>query len=139
MKLNRITQWAKEVRNRYKLKQIWETLCAKLRGHIQYYGVSFNLESVRKFIYGATRILFKWLNCRSQRKSFNWESFNRFIQANSPPPNEDLSFAFLSHPYSTPVKIALFYAVVPWHALSSHLAKSAVSGHAQYTKRNVAS
>ena len=34
--------------------------------------------------------------------------------------------------YSTSVKIALFYAAVPWHALSSYLAKSAVSGHAQY-------
>ena len=34
--------------------------------------------------------------------------------------------------YSTSVKIALFSAMVPWHALSSHLAKSAVSGHAQY-------
>ena len=35
--------------------------------------------------------------------------------------------------YSTSVKIELFSAMVPWHALSSHLAKSAVSGHAQYT------
>ena len=34
--------------------------------------------------------------------------------------------------YSTSAKIALFSAMVPWHALSSHLAKNAVSGHAQY-------
>ena len=32
--------------------------------------------------------------------------------------------------YSTPVKIALFSATAPWHALSSNLAKNAVSGHA---------
>ena len=36
--------------------------------------------------------------------------------------------------YSTSVKIALFSAMVPWHALSSYLAKSAVSGHAQYKR-----
>ena len=35
--------------------------------------------------------------------------------------------------YSTSVKIALFFCGGPWHTLSSHLAKSAVSGHAQYT------
>ena len=35
--------------------------------------------------------------------------------------------------YSTLVKIAIFSAMVPWHALSSHLAKSTISGHAQYT------
>ena len=34
------------------------------------------------------------------------------------------------------VKIALFSATVPWHALSSHLAKSAISGHAQYIQVN---
>ena len=36
--------------------------------------------------------------------------------------------------YSTSVKIAFFSATVPWHVLSLHLAKSAVSGHAQYNR-----
>ncbi len=84
-KLMRVNQWARMIRNRYKLKQIWTTYAAKLEGHIQYYGVSFNTVQVKKFIYAATRILFKWLNRRSQRKSFNWEQFNRFIQANPLP------------------------------------------------------
>ena len=30
------------------------------------------------------------------------------------------------------LKLHFFSATVPWHALFSHLAKSAVSGHAQY-------
>ena len=85
VKLNRVTQWAKRVRNRYKLKQIWQTFCTKLSGHIQYYGVTFNYACVRKFIYATTRILFKWLNRRSQRKSFDWDKFNRFIEANPLP------------------------------------------------------
>ena len=38
--------------------------------------------------------------------------------------------------YSTSVKIALFSAMAPWHAPSSHLAKSAVSGHAQYIRKS---
>jgi group II intron reverse transcriptase/maturase len=84
-KLKRVNQWARSVRNRYQLKEIWAMFCAKLRGHIQYYGVSFNRAHVSKFLHAATRILFKWLNRRSQRKSFNWEQFERFIQANPLP------------------------------------------------------
>lgn len=86
VKLTRVNQWARLIRNRYQLKEIWKTYGVKLEGHIQYYGVSFNTAHVKKFIYAATRILFKWLNRRSQRKSFNWEQFNRFIQVN-PLPN----------------------------------------------------
>ena len=57
---------------------------------------------------------------------------------NRDPTHMQTGFKFGNHPirfeiYSTSVKIAFFSATVPWHALSSHLAKSAVSGHAQYS------
>jgi len=84
-KLKRVTEWARKNRNRYRLKELWRMFCAKLRGHIQYYGVSYNAASLNKFIHAATRILFTWLNRRSQRKSFNWEKFSRFIKANPLP------------------------------------------------------
>ena len=84
-KLNRVTEWIKKVRSQLPLKMIWKTFQSKLRGHIQYYYVSFNQEKVEKFIYMATRIVFKWLNRRSQRKSFTWEKFNKFIKMNSLP------------------------------------------------------
>ena len=61
------------MRNREKLPVLWRRFCIKLQGHIRYFGVSFNLAWVEKFIQLATRILFKWLNRRSQRKSFTWE------------------------------------------------------------------
>ena len=85
-KLKKVTVWAKQVRNMYPLKQIWRIFTAKLRGHIQYYGVSFNSDWVEKFLRQAVRIMFKWLNRRSQRKSFTWERFKLFIQANPLPP-----------------------------------------------------
>lgn len=46
-----------------------------LRGHIQYYGVSGNMRSLRSYFYRACRILCKWLNRRSQRRSITWERF----------------------------------------------------------------
>jgi len=33
-----------------------------VRGHFQYYGVSFNTEMMEKFRYEAIRIFFKWMN-----------------------------------------------------------------------------
>lgn len=52
---------------------------AKLRGHIQYYEVSHNYASVDEFVMRAKRILFKWLRRRSQRKSFNWDQFQKYL------------------------------------------------------------
>jgi RNA-directed DNA polymerase len=57
----------------------------KLQGHIQYYGVSFNMKAIQTFLKLATRVLFKWLNRRSQRKSFNWEAFALYIRAHPLP------------------------------------------------------
>jgi RNA-directed DNA polymerase len=84
-KLNRVNEWARKVRNQQPLKEIWKMLKAKLRGHVQYYGVSHNCAQVENFLYRATRIMFKWLNRRSQRKSFTWEQFRLFIDANPQP------------------------------------------------------
>ena len=79
-KLTKVNLWARRVRNRARLPDIWKTFQAKLAGHIRYYGVSFNAKRLEKFLYQATRILFKWLNRRSQRKSFSWDQFNCFMQ-----------------------------------------------------------
>jgi len=79
-KLNNVKAWAKKVRNNIPLGEIWKTFCAKLRGHVQYYGVSFNFDMVAKFIHEARKIIFKWLNRRSQRKSFDWNKFDLFVK-----------------------------------------------------------
>ena len=85
MKLKRVNKWAKQNRNKMPLKEIWKIFRAKLRGHIQYYGISHNIEKVNTFLYMATTILFKWLNRRSQRKSFTWEKFKLYMKTNSLP------------------------------------------------------
>ena len=79
-KLQRVKEWARARKDKERLTTLWATFCAKLRGHIQYYGVSFNLAHVRRFLHRATRILWKWLNRRSQRRSMNWDQFHRFLQ-----------------------------------------------------------
>ena len=84
-KLKKMNEWAKQIRNEKPLKEIWKILKAKVRGHVQYYGVSHNADGVRQFIQGTKRIMFKWLNRRSQRKSFTWEKYWLFIAAHPLP------------------------------------------------------
>lgn len=84
-KLDKVKEWIKEIKDKEPLKIIWKTFVAKLRGHINYYGVSHNADNVSKFIYEATNIVFKWLNRRSQRKSFTWEKFKKYIDTHPLP------------------------------------------------------
>lgn len=84
-KLKNVGKWAREIRNQHKLPHIWGKFKAKLRGHLQYYGVSHNGKSVKEFKQQSIRILFKWLNRRSQKKSFTWEKWNLFIERYPPP------------------------------------------------------
>jgi RNA-directed DNA polymerase len=84
-KLNRVSKWAKGIRNRAKLGSIWKTFCAKLSGHVQYYGVSFNAKMVSNFLHEAKKIIFKWLNRRSQRRSFSWDKFSLYVEAHPLP------------------------------------------------------
>lgn len=84
-KLKRVNEWAKKVRSTMRLKEIWKVFCIKLEGHIRYFGVTFNTTSVGRFCDLAMEILFKWLNRRSQRKSFDWEKYKEFIRKNPLP------------------------------------------------------
>jgi len=74
-----MNQWLKSVRNVDKAKSWWPTLAAKLRGHYQYYGISGNIRSLRRYYAVTIRLVFKWLNRRSQCRSFNWEGFKKYL------------------------------------------------------------
>ena len=70
--------WLKEARP-LAMKLWWPQLAAKLRGHYQYYGVSGNSRMIWKFNYVAMRTLYKWLNRRSQCKSFTWKQLTDYL------------------------------------------------------------
>lgn len=79
-KCRELTAWLKAVRNAVKAKAWWPKLAAKLRGHYQYYGVSGNMASLRRYHAVALRLALKWLNRRSQRKAFCWKGFIGYLK-----------------------------------------------------------
>ena len=79
-KVRELYQWFKAQRNLLKLRELWKTLSAKLRGHYQYYGISGNYRGIYWYYCCAKQIAFKWLNRRSQRKSYNWKQFSMYLE-----------------------------------------------------------
>jgi len=61
------------------IDDIMKTVAQKLFGHYRYYGVTDNSWSLDAFRYQVTKLLFKWLNRRSQRRSFSYDQFNAFL------------------------------------------------------------
>jgi group II intron reverse transcriptase/maturase len=57
-----------------------------LNGHIQYYGVSGNARSVGTYVFHVEGLLYKWINRRSQRRSFNWPDYHVWIRRWFPRP-----------------------------------------------------
>jgi len=78
--LKKVKEFVKNNRNLLKQEEIWKRVKSMLTGHFRYYGVNENYRSLRNFLYEVTKILFKWLNRRSQRRSFNWDKFNLYLK-----------------------------------------------------------
>jgi len=66
-------------------KAMMDFIKRHLQGHIAYFGVSGNSRSVRNYVFHVSRLLFKWLNRRSQRSRINWARFNRVLKSWLPP------------------------------------------------------
>ncbi len=78
-------EWIKEVRHKYTLDVIWEKARAKIIGHYNYYGVSHNVAKLNHFYHVCIGLLYKWLNRRSQKRSFTWDRFKRRLMFNPIP------------------------------------------------------
>lgn len=71
--------WIKK--NRHKgLRPFMTTLARKLQGHWNYFGVPHNSKSLWRFYCHAIGLVYKWLNRRSQRRSFTWARLNTMLE-----------------------------------------------------------
>jgi hypothetical protein len=73
-KIGEMKEWIKTHRV-LPLEELFKTVKAKLRGHYQYYGVMDNTKEVKHFQTQTKWMLFKWLNRRSQKKSYTADTF----------------------------------------------------------------
>jgi len=74
-----ISQWC-QVHRHWPAKGQWEKLCAKVRGHYAYYGITGNNASLGMFFQLVKQVWQKWLTRRNRERSLNWEAFERFAK-----------------------------------------------------------
>ena len=84
-KIKEMNEWLKKVRNLVELKEWWKVLRLKMFGHYRYYGISGNMRTLSEFNFLTTKLAYKWINRRSQKKSFNYEQYTRFMKYNPLP------------------------------------------------------
>ncbi len=77
--LERFTAWAKKVRDVLKKGEMLRQARSRVLGHLSYYAITDNLARCNYYVHRATRILFKWLNRKSQRRAYNWVNFNQAL------------------------------------------------------------
>lgn len=78
-KLQNHKQWLKAHRT-MDIRDIMARLGRSLKGYYNYYCVTDNLQAVKDFVDQIKRLLFKWMNRRSQRKSFSWDKYKLFLK-----------------------------------------------------------
>ncbi len=63
------------------VKEQHASLCRRISGHINYFGVNGNIASVAQLVRAAERIWHKWLQRRSQRTRLTWQRFKDLLKA----------------------------------------------------------
>ncbi|MBU2623458.1 MAG: hypothetical protein KKD92_14190 [Proteobacteria bacterium] len=78
--LNKFTDWARRSRCALSKGQMLRKAKIRVAGHLNYYAITDNSERCSTYIYHVTRILFKWLNRKSQRRSYTWEGYRQVLK-----------------------------------------------------------
>ena len=75
-----MSRWLAAVRNAMPLKEWWKLLTAKMLGHYAYYGISDNSYSIGVYYWQVRRMVYKWLNRRSQKSSMSWSGYWKYLE-----------------------------------------------------------
>ncbi len=77
-------KWIKSNRTK-PINELRKEIAIKLVGHYRYYGVTDNGRMISKYKYVVEKEFFKWLNRRSQSKSYTWGKLCKYLNENPLP------------------------------------------------------
>jgi RNA-directed DNA polymerase len=73
--LREFTEWARKSRSVLRKGEMLRRAKIRIEGHLNYYAITDNSRICSTYRHHATRILFKWLNRKSQRRSYTWKGY----------------------------------------------------------------
>jgi hypothetical protein len=62
------------------LKHQYQTLCQKLRGHFQYFGIRGNMRMLEEVLHYAEKAWRYWRSRRSSKSPIRWAQFQKLLQ-----------------------------------------------------------
>ena len=74
-----ISQWCRKYRHK-PIPEQHGALRSRIQGHLNYFGVSGNGDSVVCFVNEVTRVWYKWLARRGQRRPLTWARYELLLQ-----------------------------------------------------------
>ena len=78
--LRNLKDWAQKARSVLKKGKMLQWAKVHIQGHLNYYAITDNATRCNQYVYFATRIIFKWINRKSQRKAYNWDGFRHLLE-----------------------------------------------------------
>jgi len=92
--LDNTHKWLKKNRHR-KIKELISELNVKLRGHYNYYGITFNSKGIASYHEQVKRKLIMWLNRRGGKPVWTWARFSKLINLWYPLLNPKIYHSYL--------------------------------------------
>ena len=77
--LHKFSDWARSARHVLRKGEMLRQAKVRIIGHLNYYAITDNSEQCKRYVFYATRLLFKWLNRKSQRRAYTWAGFNQAL------------------------------------------------------------
>jgi len=100
--LAELKEWLQGHRHE-RMRSVAVKLRQSLQGHYNYYGVIGNATRLGTYWMAVQKLCFRWLNRRSQRRSYNWTGFHELWKSlHLPPPR------IVEKPYVPPGTIPCF-------------------------------
>ncbi len=78
-RIGEFAYWARRSRSVLRKGEMLRRAKSRVMGHLNYYAITDNSDKCTSYHYHVTRILFKWLNRKSQRKTYTWEGYRQAL------------------------------------------------------------
>ncbi len=75
-KLKEMNAWLRQKRSVLRKGALLKATKLRLVGHLNYYAIADNTDRCGAFRYQVEKMLFKWLNRQSQKRSYTWAQFS---------------------------------------------------------------
>ena len=76
----KFTDWARRNRNLLRKGSMLRSARRRIIGYLNYYAITDNSEKCSAYLHHVTQILFKWLNRKSQRRSYTWQGYQQALE-----------------------------------------------------------